>query len=57
LVRALPAFAVVDVVLAVTVLHRSGELERVGVATYRHPTDAPARVAMRNDALMWGETA
>lgn len=54
IVRGLEGYPVLDVVMAVAALHRSGGLERVAVATYRHPSDAHARIAERNERHLWG---
>lgn len=57
LARELAQFAVLDVVIAVTLLHRSGGLERTGIATYRHPTTNAVETSEHNERAMWGPTA
>ena len=54
LVRALPGHRVDRVITAVVQLHYDGGLERVGTATYRHPTMSPTATAAHNERLMWG---
>jgi hypothetical protein len=54
LVRALPTHHVLDVVLAVTQLHTTGELERVAPATYQLPAHSPAVTRQLNAQRLWG---
>ena len=57
LVRALPHLEVLEVVMAIANLHRSGGLERCGVATYRAATGGAAETAARNEEMMWGDAS
>ena len=57
LVRAFPHIDVLDVVIAVMSMHRTGRLARIRVATYRYAQAPAAETAARNEQLLWGGDA